>query len=578
MRRGTRGQRIEVIASFKHRHNTPFGMDAGDLQQPVRHPGEIFLHQIDGGKRIPLVAIETRGQEEKLGTKRVESGDHAVLDGRAEGIASGTRRKRGIDDIVPAARLAGRPGPRKVGILMGRCVEHPRAVPEHGLGAVAVMDVEIDDRNPFEAVGIAGVGSTHRDGIEEAEAHRTGFLGVVARWPDGAEGVAGAAVNDRVHGIDESAGSAQGSFAGTVRDHRVGIDMKEAIRWDGAEHRLDIALGVHQGEPVPSHRWRHDAVERREFPLIEGLQDPCQSGCPFGMMRSGIMIEKRLMRVEACRHATLTLPDPNMIPNMPDLKSPCLSKRPAGQAPRRAIMPPHLSHLRRLEAKSIHIMREVVAESRRPAMLHLALKAFHPSGPPYPLLHVDTTWKFPEMYAFRDRTARELKMELPVHVDRQGLDAHGFDAAFGGARRDEERSRATERVFSFRSATHQWDPRNRRPELWSLYNTRSGTGKSIRVFPLSNRTEFDIRHYINMEGIEIVPLCLAVLRPVVEMRRVRFRTPGCWPLTGAIESSPDTVPAVIREMLASRTFERMGRLIDRDQSGSMERMKREGYF
>ncbi len=283
-------------------------------------------------------------------------------------------------------------------------------------------------------------------------------------------------------------------------------------------------------------------------------------------------------------------------------------------------------------------MREVVAEFRRPVMLysigkdssvmlHLARKAFHPSRPPFPLLHVDTTWKFPEMYAFRDRVARDLGMKLLVHVNRQGLDRgispfahgsalhtevmktealkqaltrHGFDAAFGGARRDEERSRAKERVFSFRSAAHGWEPRDQRPELWNLYNTRVGPRESMRVFPLSNWTESDVWRYIESEGIDIVPLYLAAARPVVErdgmlimrvdgrmalkkgetvrVRRVRFRTLGCWPLTGAIESAADSVPAVIDEMRALKTSERTGRLIDRDQSGSMERKKREGYF
>ncbi len=295
-------------------------------------------------------------------------------------------------------------------------------------------------------------------------------------------------------------------------------------------------------------------------------------------------------------------------------------------------------YLRRLEAESIHVMREVVAEFRRPVMLysigkdssvmlHLARKAFHPSRPPFPLLHVDTTWKFPEMYAFRDRVARDLGMELLVHVNLQGLDRgispfahgsalhtevmktdalrqaltrHGFDAAFGGARRDEERSRAKERAFSFRSAAQGWEPRDQRPELWNLYNTRVGPRESMRVFPLSNWTESDVWRYIESEGIDIVPLYLAAARPVVErdgmlimrvdgrmalkkgetvrVRQVRFRTLGCWPLTGAIESAADSVPAVIDEMRALKTSERTGRLIDRDQSGSMERKKREGYF
>jgi len=297
-----------------------------------------------------------------------------------------------------------------------------------------------------------------------------------------------------------------------------------------------------------------------------------------------------------------------------------------------------VTHLERLEAESIHIMREVVAEAEKPVMLysigkdssvmlHLALKAFHPARPPFPLLHVDTTWKFREMYAFRDRTARELELSLIVHVNEEGrrmninpfdhgsvvhtdvmktqalkqaLDGHGFDAAFGGARRDEEASRAKERIVSFRSARHQWDPRRQRPELWRLYNVRTRRGESLRVFPLSNWTELDVWRYIQAERIPVVPLYFARERPVVEregtlimvdddrmplaaeevpqLRRVRFRTLGCYPLTGAVESEAETVDAVIVEMLASRTSERSGRVIDRDAPASMERKKQEGYF
>ncbi len=297
-----------------------------------------------------------------------------------------------------------------------------------------------------------------------------------------------------------------------------------------------------------------------------------------------------------------------------------------------------LTHLERLEAESIQIMREVVAESENPvmlysigkdssAMLHLALKAFHPAKPPFPLLHVDTTWKFREMYAFRDETAARLGLDLIVHVNeeglaagvnpithgsavhtdvmktealRQALDRYRFDVAFGGARRDEEASRAKERVFSFRSAAHRWDPKNQRPELWRLYNTRKSPGESIRVFPLSNWTELDVWQYIYTQQIPIVPLYLARERPVVErdgtlimvdderlplvdgetpqMRMVRFRTLGCYPLSGAIESDAANLPAIIREMFLARTSERQGRLIDHDQSGSMERKKQEGYF
>jgi sulfate adenylyltransferase subunit 2 len=297
-----------------------------------------------------------------------------------------------------------------------------------------------------------------------------------------------------------------------------------------------------------------------------------------------------------------------------------------------------LTHLDRLEAESIHIFREVIAECEQPVMLysigkdssvmlHLAVKAFYPAPPPFPLLHVDTTWKFRAMYEFRDALAQRAGLKLIVHVNqeglarginpithgsqvhtdvmktqalRQALDSYGFDAAFGGARRDEEKSRAKERIFSFRSAQHRWDPRQQRPELWSLYNARHRAGESIRVFPLSNWTELDVWQYIWRESIAIVPLYLAAPRPVVErdgalimvdderlplkpgerpvVKKVRFRTLGCYPLTGAIESSADTVEAVIAEMLASRTSERQGRVIDHDAAGSMEIKKLEGYF
>ena len=311
--------------------------------------------------------------------------------------------------------------------------------------------------------------------------------------------------------------------------------------------------------------------------------------------------------------------------------------KPAGGAPPLTASPP-LSHLRRLEAESIHVMREVVSELRHPVMLystgkdssvmlHLARKAFHPSSPPFPLLHVDTTWKFPEMYEFRDRMAEEHGMELLVHVNpegvergigpfshgsalhtdvmktqalRQALEKFGFDAAFGGARRDEDPSRAKERVFSFRTATHRWDPRRQRPELWRLYNPRVNRGESIRVFPLSDWTELDVWRYIHQEGIPVVPLYFAAPRPVVERdgllimrvddrmtlaegeavetRTVRFRTLGCYPLTGAVESEASDLPAVIRELRLAKVSERQGRVIDHDQTGSMERKKQEGYF
>jgi sulfate adenylyltransferase subunit 2 len=300
-------------------------------------------------------------------------------------------------------------------------------------------------------------------------------------------------------------------------------------------------------------------------------------------------------------------------------------------------MPRHLTHLERLEAESIHIMREVVAEAERPVMLysvgkdsavmlHLARKAFYPSPPPFPLLHVDTTWKFRAMYDLREKAARDAGMELLVwqnpeaierginpfdhgglHTDmwktdglKQALDHYGFDAAFGGARRDEEKSRAKERVFSFRSANHRWDPKNQRPELWNLYNAKKAKGESIRIFPISNWTELDIWQYIHLNDIAIVPLYFSALRPTIERdgmllmvdderfrfkqgevpvdRSIRFRTLGCYPLTGAVESTATTLPQIIQEMLLTTTSERQGRAIDHDQAASMEKKKQEGYF
>jgi len=297
-----------------------------------------------------------------------------------------------------------------------------------------------------------------------------------------------------------------------------------------------------------------------------------------------------------------------------------------------------LTHLKQLEAESIHIIREVAAEFERPVMLysigkdsavmlHLTMKAFYPGKPPFPLMHVDTTWKFKEMITFRDELVAKLGLDLIVHINQDGveqgigpfthgskkhtdvmktdglkqaLDKHQFDAAFGGARRDEEKSRAKERVYSFRDKNHRWDPKNQRPELWNIYNGKIDKGESIRVFPLSNWTELDIWQYIHLENIPIVPLYFAKERPVVErdgmllmvddermpiaenekveMKMVRFRTLGCYPLTGAVESTATTLPEIIQEMLLTTTSERQGRLIDHDQAGSMEQKKREGYF
>ena len=308
------------------------------------------------------------------------------------------------------------------------------------------------------------------------------------------------------------------------------------------------------------------------------------------------------------------------------------------RATRAAEVRADFTHLKRLEAESIHIMREVAAEVDNPVMLysvgkdsavmlHLAMKAFYPSKPPFPIMHVDTTWKFSEMIAFRNKMAEDLGLELIVHINQEGveqgigpfthgsqvhtdimktvglkqaLDKYKFDAAFGGARRDEEKSRAKERIFSFRTAQHRWDPKNQRPELWNVYNARKNQGESIRVFPLSNWTELDVWQYIHIENIPVVPLYLSAMRPVVErdgvlilvdddrlplepgeepmMKMVRFRTLGCYPLTGAVESEADTLPRVIQEMLLTTTSERQGRVIDFDTAASMEKKKQEGYF
>ena len=340
------------------------------------------------------------------------------------------------------------------------------------------------------------------------------------------------------------------------------------------------------------------------------------------------------------------LADPNFVFDLREGRSPSAKTMDkvrawiAGQKPKASpmIATDRLTHLQKLEAESIHIIREVAAECEKPVMLysigkdsavmlHLAMKAFYPAKPPFPLMHVDTRWKFREMIAMRDETARRLGLELIVHINpegvakninpfdhgsalhtqvmktdglKQALDQYGFDAAFGGARRDEEKSRAKERIFSFRDTKHRWDPKNQRPELWNLYNARKNKGESIRVFPLSNWTELDIWQYIARENIPIVPLYFAAERPVVErdgqlimvdddrmklhagekpmMKKIRFRTLGCYPLTGAIESEAASLNDIIEEMLVATSSERQGRVIDKDASQSMEKKKQEGYF
>jgi sulfate adenylyltransferase subunit 2 len=363
---------------------------------------------------------------------------------------------------------------------------------------------------------------------------------------------------------------------------------------------------------------------------------------PHGLVELSVPGATRLSRsaeVQEWLHAhadRLRLLDPETRSPAAPPQRPSSPRVPAPLQHERTSMP--LTHLQRLEAESIHIMREVVAEAENPVMLysigkdsavmlHLAMKAFYPSKPPFPLLHVDTRWKFRDMYAFRERMVKELGLELITHINpdgvakninpfthgsaihtdimkteglKQALDKYRFDVAFGGARRDEEKSRAKERIFSFRSDQHRWDPKNQRPELWKLYNARKHKGESLRVFPLSNWTELDVWQYIYLQNIPIVPLYFAKERPVVErggalimvddermplnpgevpmMRRVRFRTLGCYPLTGAVESHAETLPQIIQEMLLTKTSERQGRVIDHDSAASMEKKKQEGYF
>ncbi|MBQ0920587.1 sulfate adenylyltransferase subunit CysD [Hydrogenophaga aromaticivorans] len=399
---------------------------------------------------------------------------------------------------------------------------------------------------------------------------------------------------------------------------RVAIDSRGAIHW-----RLHASDALQASDHLAL--WR---------PLVDASHKPTT------LLLAGASTLQRLPEIAAWlqqRSGSVALQEPEGTdatdtPARPTTRHPLLSPQ-SSESP-----PMTLTHLQRLEAESIHIMREVVAETDNPVMLysigkdsavmlHLAMKAFYPSKPPFKLLHVDTRWKFREMYAFRDRMARELGLELLVHINpdgiekdinpfthgsaihtdimkteglKQALDLYGFDAAFGGARRDEEKSRAKERIFSFRSDQHRWDPKNQRPELWKLYNARKHKGESIRVFPISNWTELDIWQYIYLQNIPIVPLYYAAERPVVRrdgtlimvdddrmplkpgevpmMKKVRFRTLGCYPLTGAVESEAATLPEIIQEMLLTSTSERQGRVIDHDSAASMEKKKQEGYF
>ncbi len=423
-------------------------------------------------------------------------------------------------------------------------------------------------------------------------------------------------------------------LAGSTTRLLVAQTLRGAVAWlpvkaiGDARAHIDFLARVRQAWPGALQLLLH-GVSPAAGPLAAWIATQAElriAACPVGLpLHAGAGPVTRPV-------IPATVTGPPAAPVLP------LSARPLPSPPIPRPSPMNLTHLQRLEAESIHILREVVAECERPVMLysigkdsacmlHLAKKAFYPAPPPVPLLHVDTTWKFRDMYAMRERMAKELGMELlvwhnpeakalginpfdhgsSIHTDlwktqglKQALDHHGFDAAFGGARRDEEKSRAKERIFSFRSAQHRWDPKQQRPELWHQYNARTHKGESIRVFPLSNWTELDIWQYIHLEQIPIVPLYFAKSRPVVErdgtlimvddermplkpgevpvMRKVRFRTLGCYPLSGAIESEAETLTDIIQEMLLARTSERQGRLIDHDQAASMEKKKQEGYF
>ena len=435
--------------------------------------------------------------------------------------------------------------------------------------------------------------------------------------------------------------------AATSRGLLVAVDARGQIAWlptpslslqDGWIDFL-ARLQAHAAQPVAA--WLHGLALNRAIQLNEwiAMQPRLQAlACPIGLARRAPPADE-VVRLAPPPLAGDPFPEPPVAAAPALAPSPAATGRPfVTPLASTTDEPMNLTHLQRLEAESIHIMREVVAETDNPVMLysigkdsavmlHLARKAFFPSPPPFPLLHVDTTWKFRAMYEMRDRMAKESGMELLVHQNpeaaelginpfthgsqihtdmwktqglKQALDKWNFDAAFGGARRDEEKSRAKERIFSFRSAQHRWDPKNQRPELWRLYNGRKHKGESIRVFPISNWTELDIWQYIHLENIPIVPLYFAAERPVVNrdgtlimvdddrmplksgevpmMKSVRFRTLGCYPLSGAVESTAATLTDVIQEMLLTKTSERQGRMIDHDSAASMEKKKQEGYF
>jgi sulfate adenylyltransferase subunit 2 len=538
------------------------------------------------------------------------------------------RRARAGDGSHTAA---GQKGVQRVGIAMRAAGHHGQPYLWHRPHANPLATTRgVQPRPQLRA--------THKQAVQGGREHQTqqGHTVVDQRNVHREFAIAGNELSRAVKGVDQPEGSAdRRRLPVGHRLFRHHGNVWRQLRQPGHDDRLGLAVGSgHRG--VVGFAVDLDGVS------VHGHHDPArvsdqthESRNPSGQ---GVRLRQRTGRNRIhCHGLDYSLKNHCALV---EPYTPVMSPTIATQRAETTSQPDRhtLTHLQRLEAESIHIMREVVAEADKPVMLysvgkdsavmlHLAMKAFFPAKPPFPLLHVDTRWKFREMYRFRDRMAEESGMQLLVHINpegvakninpfthgsaihtdimkteglKQALDQHGFDAAFGGARRDEEKSRAKERIFSFRTSQHRWDPKNQRPELWHLYNGRKHKGESMRVFPLSNWTELDIWQYIHLQNIPIVPLYYAAARPVVErdgvlimvddermplrpgevpmLRKVRFRTLGCYPLTGAVLSEADTLPAIIQEMLLTTTSERQGRVIDHDSAGSMEKKKQEGYF
>jgi sulfate adenylyltransferase subunit 2 len=585
------------------------------------------------GRPLPQVRAETG-----LSAPTIIAAHKAFLAGGWAAIAvKGRGRAPGEGRALTAAREA----PLRHEVLEGRPADGRLWTPQAVRAFVAArFGVELSERTVLRMLARWGLALPT---LREAAQHGAD---AAAWWRDAWPGIARRARADGCQLL----WAADTALPGGAARLLVVQTLRGSLAWlpvrsvNDAQALFDFVQRVRRTWPGPiALLWHGVSVNGLAAALPASADDagdlrllPCPVGLPVGAVRPPVPAASSLAAAAAATPARPPVRDALATANMPAAAAlPTPDVDPSIPARTRAMK---LTHLQRLEAESIHILREVVAECERPVMLysigkdsacmlHLAKKAFYPSPPPFPLLHVDTTWKFRDMYAMRERMAREMGMELlvwqnpeakrlginpfdhgsQIHTDmwktqglKQALDHYGFDAAFGGARRDEEKSRAKERVFSFRSAQHRWDPKQQRPELWHLYNARKHKGESIRVFPISNWTELDIWQYIHLENIPIVPLYFAKERPVVErdgtlimvddermplkpgevpvLRKVRFRTLGCYPLSGAIESDAEDLTGIIQEMLLARTSERQGRLIDHDQAASMEKKKQEGYF